>query len=214
MALSRNKSREKLTDIGIEPVVMKKNIYLIIAFVFAFALITSTAMAEKFRKDYFFKPQIGGWFGPVTPLGETDKLVDVNLSGGIFFRYNLPSSHVVFRYFKLGVDASYQRYRSRGLIDMHFAPLYGSLIGLLPVDIPIKIQLKFGAGAGYFYVRPDRLEQWDPIIVPGLELSFPAGRLVNIGLRLDYIYVDQSYVREGAEPGHFLNIGVTLYFNL
>lgn len=193
---------------------MKNHIFKIISFVFVFTLIATSAMAQKYRKDYFFKPQIGAWFGPVTPLAETDKLVDVNLSGGIFFRYNLPSTNFILKYFKLGIDTSYQKYTSRGITEIHMVPLYGSIIGLLPIEMPIKIQLKFGAGAGYFYIRPDRIEQWDPVIATGLEVSFPAGRLINIGLRVDYLYIDQSYIREKAEDGHFLNIGVSLYFNI
>ena len=193
---------------------MKNPVY---KFTISFIIITLFAInahAAKSRKDYFFKPQLGGWFGPITPLGSTADLVETNLSGGIFARVNLPKSNFILRYFKLGVDTSYQRYMSRGVNDIHFVPFYGSIIGLLPIDIPVNIQLKWGAGAGYFYVRPDRIEQWDPIIATGLEVSFPAGRLVNIGLRLDYIYVDEQYVVNDADGAHFLNIGISLYFNL
>ncbi len=177
-------------------------------------LAASEARAGKARKDYFFKPQLGGWFGPVTPVGETGKLAETALSGGIFGRINLPKDNFILRYFKIGVDVSYQHYESKGINDIHFVPLYGSIVGLLLIDIPVRIQLKWGAGAGYFYVRPDRFEQWEPVIHAGVEVSFPAGRTVNIGLRLDYLYVYEGYVKKSSEGGHFLNIGITLYFNI
>ena len=199
---------------GSETSTMKKTtIACIIAPVLFFSII-SNAFAAKSRKDYFFKPQLGGWFGPVTPLVETGKLAETTLSGGIFGRVNLPKENFILRYFKLGVDVSYQRYQSKGVNEIHFVPFYGSIIGLLPIDIPVRLQLKWGAGAGYFYIRPDRVEQWDPVIHAGVEISFPAGRIVNIGLRVDYLYAYEGYIREDADSGHFLNIGITLYFNL
>ena len=193
---------------------MKKTVFMIMACALFLAALESRSYAAKNRKDYFFKPQIGGWFGPVTPVGDTDKLFDTELSGGIFARVNLPKENFFLRYFKIGVDVSYQHYQSKGVNDLHFVPLYGSIIGLLPIDIPVRIQLKWGAGAAYLYERPDRLEVWEPVIHAGLEVSFPAGRIVNIGLRLDYLYVYEGYVNEDAEGGHFINIGICLYFNI
>ena len=190
--------------------IRKKFIFL---FVFCFFFATN-AYAIKDRKDYFFKPQIGGWFGPITPVGELGEILDTNLGGGIFFRYNLPYSNFVLRYFKLGVDVSYQHFVSNSLAEMHFVPLYGSILGLLPIDIPVKIQLKGGVGGGYLYVRPDRSEQWDPIFMAGIEISFPAGRIVNIGLRVDYIYIYEEYVSSSAQGAHIIDIGICMYFNI
>ncbi len=193
---------------------MKKTAFVILAGSLLFAGFNQDVYAAKTRKDYFFKPQLGGWFGPVTPLGETDELFDTELSGGIFFRINLPKDNFILKYFKIGVDISYQHYESKGINDLHFVPLYGSILGLLPIDIPVRIQLKWGAGAAYLYQRPDRLELWEPVIHTGLEVSFPAGRTVNIGLRLDYLYIYEGYLDSNAEGGHFLNIGICLYFNI
>src|SRR4030042_4899786 len=94
----------------------KLSFILIVIFLFC----VTNAYAIKSRKDYFFKPQIGAWFGPITPVAETAKLFDTNLGGGIFFRYNLPASNFIMRYFKLGFDASYQFFESKGLNKIHF----------------------------------------------------------------------------------------------
>ena len=83
----------------------------------------------------------------------------------------------------------------------------------MPIPIPVKFQLKVGFGTSWVYARPDDSEQWDPMFTTGLEVSFPAGRIVNIGVRLDYQYVIESHVG-GKQGGHFLNAGVQLYFNI
>jgi len=167
------------------------------------------AFAYQERKDYFSKPQIGGWFGPVTPLGETGKWVDTNLGGGLFVRFTLP-----YRFLKIGVDSSYQQFVSKGVKDLTFVPLYGNLLFQLPVDFPVRFQFKGGAGAGYLNMKPDNLIQWDPIFMAGFEVSFPAGRIVNIGLRIDYIYIYEGYIKGSKQGGHILNTGIQLYFNI
>lgn len=172
-------------------------------------LIASDIYAYRERKDSFTKPQLGGWFGPVTPLGPTAKLVETNLGGGIFARVTFP-----YRYLKFGVDSSYQKFKSKGVNEIHFVPLYGNLLFQIPVDFPVRFQLKGGAGAGYLYVKPDKLDQWDPIFMTGLEISFPAGRYINIGLRIDYIYIYEGYIKGSKYGGHILNTGIQLYFNI
>lgn len=162
------------------------------------------------RRDYFLKPQIGLWFGPVTPIGSTGKALDANLGGGIFFRYNLP-----WRYFKVGFDAGYEFFKQNdGVNKMHFMPFYGNVLFLLPIPIPLKFQLKAGAGAGWLHIQPDKKNRWDPIFVFGGEVSFPAGRFVNIGLRTDYIFIYEQYLKGAVYNGHVLNIGIAVYFNL
>ncbi|OHD65654.1 MAG: hypothetical protein A2176_13510 [Spirochaetes bacterium RBG_13_51_14] len=179
------------------------------AFFVIIVLCHADAFAYKERKDYFSKPQIGGWFGPVTPLGETGKWVETNLGGGIFARYTLP-----YRFLKIGVDTSYQKYKSKGVNELQFVPVYGNLVFQIPVDFPVRFQFKAGVGAGYLYLKPDDLDQWDPIFMGGFEVSFPAGRIVNIGLRIDYIYIYEGYIKGSKYGGHILNTGIQLYFNI
>lgn len=168
-----------------------------------------SAFAYKERKDYFAKPQIGGWFGPVTPLGLIGKKVETNLGGGIFVRFTFP-----YQFLKFGIDSSYQQFKSKGVNELQFIPVYGNVLFQLPIDIPVRFQFKAGAGVGWVYIKPDKLTNWDPIFMAGFEVSFPAGRLVNIGLRIDYIYIYEGYIKGSKNGGHILNTGVQLYFNI
>jgi len=170
---------------------------------------TINAEAGRSRKDYFLYPQVGFWFGPVTPLGPTRDAVDAALGGGAFFRYNLPIKSL-----KLGVDSSYQHFTSRGVNELYTVPVYGNLVYLLPFNLPVKLQIKAGCGASYVYIKPDKIDQWDPTFMTGFELSFPAGRIVNIGLRLDYLCVYEGYTKKSQHNGHIFNAGVSLFFNL
>ena len=188
--------------------VMKKGIFCLMIF-FMF-LSVNAVFAFEARRDYFSKPQLGLWFGPVTPVGVTAESLETNLGGGIFFRYNLP-----WKYLKFGLDASYQFFeQEEGVNKMHLVPLYGSMIFLLPIDMPLKFQVKAGAGSGYIHVQPDDKSRWDPIFVFGGELSFPAGRFVNIGLRIDYINLYEKHLEGSEVNGHVINSGIAVYFNL
>ena len=100
------------------------------------------AFAYKERKDYFSKPQIGGWFGPVTPLAETGKWVDTNLGGGLFVRFTLP-----YQFLKIGVDSSYQQFKSKGVNELKFVPLYANVLFQLPVDFPRALPVQGRRGA-------------------------------------------------------------------
>ena len=171
----------------------------------------TASFAYRSRKDYFSKPQIGVWFGPLAPLGSTKKDLSLenSLGGGLFFRYNTP-----FRLFKFGVETSYQYFPSHGVNKMHFVPLFGNILFLLPVRLPVKIQLKGGFGSGWIKIMPDDEERWDMVFNTGAEMSFPAGRLVNIGLRLDYYYIYEGYLDGAKYGGHLFNAGISVYFNL
>jgi hypothetical protein len=167
------------------------------------------AFAYKERKDYFSRPQVGVWGGPITPLGETGKRVETNLGYGGFVRFTFP-----WQYLKIGFDSSYQRYKSKGVNDLTFVPVYGNLIFQIPVDFPVRFQFKGGAGTGWISIKPDNKNQWDPIFMAGFEVSFPAGRIVNIGLRIDYIYIYEGYIKGSKNGGHILNTGLQIYFNI
>ncbi len=187
----------------------KKTLLLVLVSVFLLTFISSNAFAKKSRKDYFLFPQVGFWFGPVTPAYTTADLVDSAIGGGIYFRYNLP-----WRSLKLGFDTSYQHFESKGVNELYTVPLYGNLVYLLPINLPVKIQVKGGVGGCYVYAEPDAVGQWDPLFMTGVEISFPAGRIVNIGLRIDYLYLYEGYADNHEKSGHIINTGITLYFNL
>jgi hypothetical protein len=170
--------------------------------------ISSHVFAQD-RKNYFLSPQIGGWFGVVAPVGQTANLIQTNLGGGGFFRINLPPD-----FLKLGLDVSYQNFKSRGVNELTFVPIYGTALFLLPLNLPIKIQIKIGAGAAYMQIKPDLSEQMEPIFTGGAEVSFPAGKFINIGLRLEYFYIMEAAVVPKAPGGHIFNAGICLYFNI
>ncbi len=175
----------------------------------AFLLITANAFAYKERKDYFSKPQIGAWFGPVTPLGDLGKRVETNLGGGGFVRFTFP-----WQYLKFGVDSSYQQFKSKGVNELQFVPLYGNILFQIPVEFPVRFQFKGGIGGAWLSIKPDNKSGWDPIFMAGFEVSFPAGRIVNIGLRIDYIYIYEGYLKGSKTGGHIINTGIQLYFNI
>ena len=96
-------------------------------------LLSTDLLAIRSRKDYFLKPQIGLWFGPITPVYTTNEAVDTDIGVGLFARYNTP-----LRLLKIGLDFSYQNYDSQGVNELTVMPVYGSLIFLLPLNIFIK----------------------------------------------------------------------------
>ena len=187
---------------------MKKSAAIIVI-ALAAIMFTSDLFASVARKRYFHRPQIGTWFGPITPLFDTSDHVDPNLGGGAFFRYNLPYDPL-----KLGFETSYQKYESRGVNELRLVPVYMNLAYLLPLDFPVRTQLKAGAGACHIKMEPDSISQWDPMFTTGVEVSFPAGKVMNIALRLDYIYIFQRHLDGAKHDGHFFNAGISLYFNM
>lgn len=160
------------------------------------------------RKKYFNKPQLGIWYGPITPVFGTAELLEPNMGVGVFFRYNLP-----FDSLKLGLDTSYQKYESTGVNELTMIPVYVNALYLLPLDLPVRLQGKAGAGMCHLHMRPDEVKQWEPMFMIGTEVSFPAGKLANIALRVDYIFVYEEYMKDATENGHFINAAISLYFN-
>lgn len=187
----------------------QKNTLKLFLHILIIGFLATSAYAYQDRKDYFNRPQFGGWFGPVTPLGKLSDRVTTQLGGGIFVRYNLP-----YRYLKLGLDASYQNFTSKDVNDLKFVPFYGNVLYQLPIDFAVRFQFKAGVGGGWLMVLPDKKSGWDPIFMCGFEASFPAGRLVNIGLRIDYIYIYEGYLKGAKYGGHIMNMGIQLYFNI
>lgn len=171
---------------------------------------TLDAEARRRRgRDPFQKFQTGVWFGPITPIHTTADDVETSLGGGGFIR-----SATFFDYYKIGIDSSYQYFESRGVNTLSLVPVYGSLLFRIPLDFPLIFQLKLGAGGSWVKIRPDRENQWDPIFMVGFEGSFPAGKVVNIGLRIDYLLIYEKHLEGARRNGHIINTGITLYFNL
>lgn len=182
---------------------------LLLAMLSMVILLTATDIfAATSRKKYFTKPQLGIWYGPVTPLFDAADYLNPDMGVGLFFRYNLPFDSV-----KLGLDTSYQKYKSDGVNELTMFPVYFNILYLLPFDLPVRLQAKAGAGMCSLYMEPDEVQQWEPMFMTGVEVSFPAGKLVNIALRVDYLFIYEEYMSGATENGHFINAAISLYFN-
>jgi hypothetical protein len=190
---------------GGEKIFKKTIIVLAILFVFV-----NDGEAQRRRgKDPFQKFQTGFWFGPITPVHTTADDVDTSLGGGAFIR-----SNSFFDSFKIGVESSYHFFESRGVNTLTLWPVYGNLLYRIPVKFPIIFQLKAGAGGSWVKIRPDREDQWDPLFTIGFEGSFPAGKVINIGLRIDYLLIYEKHIEGARRNGHIIDTGITLFFNL
>jgi hypothetical protein len=164
--------------------------------------------------DYFNRPQVGIWFGVLTPVYTTYDQVSTSLGGGGFFRFNTPLDNL-----KIGLDSSYQFYDAKpkgGVNTLTLVPVYGNFVYRipLPAKIPLIFQLKAGGGGCWVKIRPDRVSQWDPMAMAGFEGSFAAGRTINIGFRVDYLLIYEQYIKGAKRNGHVVNTGLTLYFNI
>jgi len=188
---------------------MRKKISVLFAVIFIMFVCCDLFAASSSRKKYFSKPQVGAWYGPITPLFDTGDHLNPNLGGGIFFRYNLPVDSL-----KIGLDTSYQSFESDGVDEMRLIPAYANLLWLLPINLPVRFQLKAGGGLCNVKMEPDEINQWDPMFMVGTEISFPAGKLANIALRLDYLFLYEEHLDDAEQNGHFFNAGISLYFNL
>ena len=173
----------------------------------------------QFELDEFkIKPQIGLWFGPVLPFpgSKLSERLLTSLGGGIFFRINLPSDN-----FKTEISTSLNYYTSDSTESLISVPNYAAVSYSLPIDSPLLFQLKLGMGVNYMRNSPEKNENSLPLFFSGFEMSFPAGKVVNIGIRVDYYFVIESFVKKPKENpdfqiynGHFINLGLMLNFNL
>jgi hypothetical protein len=169
----------------------------------------TTALWARPSADPFLLPQAGVWFGPVTPVYTTYGAVSKSLGGGIYARVNLGTSP-----FKISYDLSYQKHDSKGVNGLMLVPNYGSLLYRLPFDSLISYQLRLGVGGSYVRIYPYDKGQWDPLFVFGAEMSFPAGTIANIGLRIDYLLLAERLSTGAKRDGHIVNAGITMNFNL
>ncbi len=178
-----------------------------------------TPLAAQFEEEAWkFRPQIGLWFGPVTPVPGTalSQVLNTNLGGGLFFRFNLPSDT-----WRTEIGSSYSYYDSRGSAALHSVPVYGAVNYTLPLNLPLTFYGKVGSGAMYLKNKPEERENWHPLGLLGFEASFPAGKWVNIGVRIDYFFVYEDYLKPPPENpnfevvnGHLLKFGLMVNFNL
>jgi hypothetical protein len=189
---------------------MKKCV-IVLFLVFSFVLASIAGLSARPRQgsDPFLLPQMGLWVGAASPVYTTYDDVNSSLAGGAFARINLWTLPL-----KLGIDGSFEKHSSLSVKGIELMPVYGSLIYRLPIDALLSFQLKAGAGGSYIRVLPAGYSQWDPLFTVGGEFSFPAGSLANIGLRIDYLLLWEQHIKDAKRNGHFINAGVTLYFNL
>ncbi|MBP8082902.1 MAG: hypothetical protein KAZ87_06840 [Spirochaetes bacterium] len=188
---------------------MKKIFAVLLLFVSAIILWEDVSASSMRRRDDFMKPQAGIWFGPGMPLFELYDKVEPALGGGAFFRLNTPLT-----YFKIGGEVGYQKHKSQGVNAISLVPVYGNVLFLLPIKFPMNFQFKLGAGGVKVYIKPEEKEQFDPLLMAGLEVSFMAGRMVNFGLRFDCLVIYENRTSGAKHNGYFFNTGLTLYFNL
>lgn len=187
---------------------MKKNI-IYFSTVFLILIISTELFASNSRKRYFNRPQVGVWFGPLTPMFSTGDKLETDLGGGAFFRYNLPLDSL-----KLGLETSYQKFDSQGVDELRLIPAYMNLVYLVPFNFPVRAQIKGGAGFCHVQMKPDKISQWDPMFSAGVEISFPAGKMANIALRIDYMLIYEGHMEGSKKNGHVINAGISLYLNL
>ncbi len=185
---------------------------------FSIALASGAVFAQVESEQWRFKPQLGIWFGPVTPVPGT-RIADVlttSLGGGMFFRGNLPSNTL-----RTEIGFSYSYYTSRSVARLHSIPVYGAFVYTLPINLPLSFYVKAGAGGNFLRNYPEGAKNWLPAGYLGFETSFPAGRLINIGVRADYFFVYEQHLSPPPNNpnyqlhnAHFFNFGLMVNFNL
>ena len=185
---------------------------------FLFVLTSGGLSAQVEAEGWKFKPQLGVWFGPVTPVPGS-KLSDVlttSLGGGLFFRANIPSNTI-----RIELGGSYSYYTSRTTARLHSIPVYGAVCYTLPINLPLSFFVKGGLGSNFLRNVPEGSRNWLPLAYAGFETSFPAGKLINIGVRADYYFVLEKHLSPPANNpnyeiynGHFFNFGLMVNFNL
>jgi len=182
-------------------------------------MVAAPLSAQVESEGWRFKPQLGIWFGPVTPFPGTQlaEVLTTSLGGGLFFRMNIPSNT-----WRIEIGSSYSYYTSRSVARLHSIPVYGAISYLIPVNLPLAFQVKAGAGSNFLRGVPEGGYNWLPLGFLGFETSFPAGRLVNIGVRADYFFVYEKHLSPPANASaayevynaHFFNFGLMVNFNL
>ena len=191
---------------------------IISGLIFFLSLCVSKPLFAQFELDESrIKPELGIWFGPAAafPGTELAGVLNTNLGGGIFFRINLPSNT-----FRMELGSSLNYYTSSGSASLVSVPTYGAGAYSLPLELPLLFQIKLGMAFHYFKNQPEKESAIHPAVFSGFEMSFPAGKIVNIGLRIDYYFAIESYLTPPAEnpdfvlyDAHFIHVGLMISFN-
>lgn len=137
------------------------------------------------------------------PQTQTDEVLDANVGGGLFVRYQWPWVLVTEAGFSV---ASYQ---SRTEQQLTTVPVYLALGYQLPLGWPVDIFFKAGGGSAYLVIRPDNRSGWDPMLFAGAEFSIQAGRKVRVGLRLDYNLIYEKHLKPPPETEWIKYFGTT-----
>lgn len=170
------------------------------------------------EEHWHLKMQVGGWFGPVSPFPGTSlkNELNTNLGGGGFFRFNIPSDEL-----RLELGLAYTYYNNNGPQALHASPYYATLDYRLPLDLPLTFQYKLGGGGIFMVSKPEDREGHLPVLVTGVEASFPAGKYVNIGVIIHYNMVFEKHLSPPAgsvdynlSNGHLLNFGLMVNGNI
>ena len=156
------------------------------------------------------------WAGNPCTWQQISEVLTTSLGGGLFLRGNIPSNSL-----RTEIGASYSYYTSKTVARLHSIPVYGALVYTLPINLPLSFHVKAGAGGNFLRNYPEGAKNWLPAGYLGFETSFPAGRLVNIGVRADYYLVYEKHLSPPKNNpnyeiynGHFFNFGLMVNFNL
>jgi len=177
--------------------------------------LTSPLLAQYEEEDFHLQPVMGVWFGPMTPFPGTElsKVLNAALGGGGFFRINIPSNT-----FQLETGVSFFTLTSLLTERLTVIPIYLAGVYKLPVDFALSFYFKAGGGMGYFANKPEGNNGYLPVFYGGFETSFPAGKVVNIGVRFDYYFAYETWMKPQANykmiDGHFISIGIMANFNM
>lgn len=192
--------------------------FYILFFFIIFGIIFGSFSSIKAQEAPGLRPQMGVWFGPVSPFPYTEisNVLTTYLGGGLFFRMAWPNS--ILRT-ELGTSWSY--YNSKTTSSLHLVPFYAAEVYRIPINFALKFFIKAGGGGVYVKANPEGNSRIDPLGFIGFEGSFPAGRRVNIGLRLDYLMVIESHLEPPKQAPtnyktsnfYFMNVGLMVNFN-
>jgi len=189
---------------------MKRHLLLLILTL----CISSPMLAQYEEKDFQIRPIAGIWFGPMAPFpgSELSPVLNTALGGGGFFRLNIPSDHVLME-----IGGGYYQLTSMYTEKLTVIPAYMALVYKLPIEFALSFFLKAGGGAGYIINAPEAHEGILPVFFGGLETSFPAGKFINIGVRIDYYLLYETWMTADNNyqlvNGHFFSIGIMANFN-
>ena len=160
----------------------------------------------------------GVWLGPVMPVpgSPLSSVLETDVAGGGFFRFNFPSNE-----WMLEIQASYQKYSAYDISSVELIPFGAGITYKLPIDFSIDFFVRATLGAVYATTTPSGKSNILPMGNFGVEFSFPTGPMLNVGMRIEYLFVYESYLSPPAgavnytvTDGHFFNFGLMVNFEI